>query len=121
MDVPLGKADVVVCDGFVGNVLMKFAEGLGLAVVQYLKARVSREGPEVASELLRELTNLTNLVEHRGGGPLLGLNGVAVVGHGRSRAPSVTAAIDMACMALERGLVDMMRRELTQVQQRVQV
>ena len=121
IDIPLAKADVVVCDGFVGNILLKFSEGLGLAVVEHLKARLSDKTPEIAREFLEELSNLTNFVEHMGGGPLLGLNGIAIVGHGRSKASSVTAAIGIARFALERSLVDMMRQELAQVQQRVQV
>ncbi|MDP6102675.1 MAG: phosphate acyltransferase PlsX [Dehalococcoidia bacterium] len=119
MDVPLGKANVVVCDGFVGNILMKFAEGLGTAVVEYLRARAPNGVDRMAGELLGELANLTNYVEHLGGGPLLGLNGVAIVGHGRSKAPSVTAAIDMACIALERNLVELMGRELALVRMNV--
>jgi glycerol-3-phosphate acyltransferase PlsX len=120
IDVPLGNVDVVVCDGFVGNILMKFAEGLGMAVVEYVKANLPRGAEQAAGGILGELGNLTNFVEHMGGGPLLGLNGVAIVGHGRSKAPSVTAAINMARTALELGLVEMMRRDLAQVQQRVQ-
>ena len=120
VDVPLGKADVVVCDGFVGNILMKFAEGLGMAVLEYLKARIPEEARGMAGGLMAELSRLTNPVEHMGGGPLLGLNGVAIVGHGRSKAPSVTAAIDMAREVLESGLVEMMRRDLAQVQSRMQ-
>ena len=54
-----------------------------------------------------------------GGGPLLGLNGVAIVGHGRSKAASVTAAIGVACTALERGLVELMSQELASVRLRV--
>ena len=119
IDVPLGNADVVVCDGFVGNILMKFAEGLGMAVVEYVKASLPRGAEQAAGGILGELGNLTNFVEHMGGGPLLGLNGVAIVGHGRSKAPSVTAAINMAHTALELRLVEMMRRDLAQVQQRV--
>jgi glycerol-3-phosphate acyltransferase PlsX len=120
MDIPLGKADVVVCDGFVGNVLMKFAEGLGMAVVEYLKARAPRGAEKMTVDLLGELANLTNYVEHMGGGPLLGLNGVAIVGHGRSKAASVTAAIGMARTALERGLVELMSQGLAQVRLKVQ-
>ena len=119
MDIPLGKADVVVCDGFVGNILMKFAEGLGMAVVDYLKDRAPEGAEKMTSDLLGELANLTNYVEHIGGGPLLGLNGIAIVGHGRSKASSITAAIGMACTALEQGLVEMMRQELASVRLRV--
>lgn len=115
VDIPLGKANVVVCDGFVGNVLMKFTEGLGMAVVEYLKSSVPNGYDKITGELLMKLSDLTNYVEYIGGGPLLGLNGVAIVGHGRSKAPSVTAAIDLARVSLERGLVDSMRKELTGV------
>lgn len=119
VDVPLGKTNVVVCDGFVGNILMKFSEGLGMAVINYVKDKAQGMPQKEAGGLVRELANLTNYVEYMGGGPLLGLNGVAVVGHGRSKAASVTAAIGLARTALERGLVDMMDEELTKVRPRV--
>ena len=119
VDVPLGRADVVVCDGFVGNILMKFAEGLGMAVVQYLRRAAGTSEDNREGALLEKLSQLTNYVEHMGGGPLLGLNGVAIVGHGRSMAASVTAAIGMARTALERDLVGRMDRELARVRRQV--
>ena len=118
VDVPLGRADVVVCDGFVGNILMKFAEGLGMAVVEYLRSSAGGDASQ-AGPLLQKLSLLTNYVEHMGGGPLLGLNGVGIVGHGRSRAASVTAGIEMARMSLERDLVGMMSSELARVRRQV--
>ncbi len=122
MDVPLGRADVVVCDGFVGNILMKFAEGLGMAVVKYLRGVAgSGDGNRDGQQLLERLSQLTNYVEHMGGGPLLGLNGVAIVGHGRSMAASVTAGIEMARTSLERDLVGTMSRELARVRGQVKV
>ena len=120
VDVPLGRADVVVCDGFVGNILMKFTEGLGMAVVDYLKSKIPPEAAGMAGAILGELSRLTNAVEHVGGGPLLGLNGVAIVGHGRSKAASVASAIEMARNALELGFVETMRRDLAEVQSRMQ-
>ena len=119
VDVPLGKADVVVCDGFVGNILMKFAEGLGMAVVQYFKDFFSGTHSDLGEEVLGELSKLTNSVEHMGGGPLLGLDGVAIVGHGRSKAASVSAAVDMACRVLNTDLVNSMKYDLQEVRQRV--
>ena len=118
-DVPLGRADVIVCDGFVGNILMKFAEGLGMAVVEYLRnAAGAGEGSRDGS-LLEKLSLLTNYAEHVGGGPLLGLNGVAIVGHGRSMASSVTAGIEMARTSLERDLLGRMSREMARVRAQV--
>ena len=119
VDVPLGRADVVVCDGFVGNILMKFAEGLGMAVVGYLRSAAGSGEGSRDGLLIEKLSQLTNYVEHMGGGPLLGLNGVGIVGHGRSKAASVTAGIEMARMALQRDLVGTMSRELARVRREV--
>ena len=79
-DVYSGEADVIVCDGFTGNVALKISEGL----------------VEVIEGLLRiELSVITDYTEH-GGAPLLGVNGVAIVGHGRSSARAVRNGILMA-------------------------
>ncbi|MEW6182763.1 MAG: phosphate acyltransferase PlsX [Bacillota bacterium] len=86
-DVFNGRADVVVCDGFVGNVLLKAGEGL----VQVL---------QTAYPALRRL----DYAEY-GGAPLLGVSGVVVVAHGSSRARAVKNAIRVAVEAVESGLV----------------
>jgi len=79
-DVYRGQADVIVCDGFTGNVALKISEGL----------------IEVISGLLsEELSVMTDYAEY-GGAPLLGVNGVAIVGHGRSSAKAVRNAVVMA-------------------------
>lgn len=121
VDVPLGKADVVVCDGFVGNILMKFAEGLGMAVVKYVESEGGDTQDILADKLLKSLSNLTNFVEYMGGGPLLGLNGVAIVGHGRSKATSVSAAIRMAKVVLDQHLVQLMEEDLSIAQRNVEI
>jgi glycerol-3-phosphate acyltransferase PlsX len=79
-DVYRGLADVIVCDGFTGNVALKISEGL----VDVIEGMMSRE-----------LSVLTDYAEH-GGAPLLGVNGVAIVGHGRSSAKAVRNAVLMA-------------------------
>ena len=79
-DVYRGQADVIVCDGFTGNVALKISEGL----------------VEVIEGLLRiELSAITDYAEY-GGAPLLGVNGVAIVGHGRSSAKAVRNGILLA-------------------------
>lgn len=109
----LDKADVAVCDGFVGNVLLKFAEGLGVALALQLPLLL---GGYLSSDAMRKVTRdlaaLTNAVELSGGGPLFGVDGVVVVGHGRSRANTVAEAINMAKHAVDVDLVEAMRREL---------
>jgi glycerol-3-phosphate acyltransferase PlsX len=79
-DVYRGQADVIVCDGFTGNVALKISEGL-IEVIEGL--------------LSEELSVITDYAEY-GGAPLLGVNGVAIVGHGRSSAKAVRNAVAMA-------------------------
>ena len=115
-DLFLDRADVVVCDGFIGNVLMKFGEGMSLALIKQLRKLLDGRFPaEELDRLEQEVYTLTNAVERAGGGPLLGVDGIVVVGHGRSRASSVTGAIEMARSTVEMGLVESMRRELAKV------
>lgn len=111
-DLPLGKAEVVVCDGFVGNIVMKLAEGLGEALANWLRQRLPDRG-----ELAQEIYAMLNVVEHHGGGPLFGVKGIAVVGHGRSRAPAIARAIHTAKRCIEVGLVAAMEQELARLPQ----
>ena len=114
----LDKADVVVCDGFVGNVLLKFAEGLGVALSQRLPLFLGEHlSPQAMRKVAGDLSALTNTVELSGGGPLFGVEGVVVVGHGRSRAAMVVEAVRMAKRAVDVGLVETMRREMAAIRQ----
>jgi glycerol-3-phosphate acyltransferase PlsX len=79
-DVYRGHADVIVCDGFTGNVALKISEGLVDLIEGLLKT---------------ELSAITAYSEH-GGAPLLGVNGVAIVGHGRSSAEAVRHGVLLA-------------------------
>ena len=105
-EVFLDKADVVVCDGFVGNVLLKFTEGLAEAAAHFLAASL---GPE--SEAVRQISGLAAAAEH-GGGPLFGVNGVAVVGHGRTQAEGIAASIKLAAHCVDVDLVTHLREDL---------
>ncbi len=112
LDLFLDKADVVVCDGFVGNVLLKFAEGMGSAIGRWLpEALKAHLPPGVTGSLGSLLEGVTNLAEV-GGAPLFGVNGVVVIGHGRARAAGVGGVISMAKRVWESDLVEAMQREL---------
>ena len=111
-EVFLDKADVVVCDGFVGNVLLKYTEGLGHAAARYLSEALGPDAPAV--QHLRGLTS----VSEGAGGPLFGVNGTVIIGHGRSRAESIAGSIAMAQRLLEVRLVENMREELALVLRR---
>jgi glycerol-3-phosphate acyltransferase PlsX len=119
-DLPRGAADVVVCDGFVGNVVMKFMEGLGEALASHLRERLQRLlAPGELEAVAREVRDLLNRAEQSGGGPLFGVKRVAVVGHGRARAPAVASAIGTARHAVELGLPGKMEAELARLRQRM--
>ena len=112
MDFFTGKADVIVCDGFVGNILLKYTEGLGTATAGYLKSALVGKVPSDALEaLVSQVWEVSNLGKKMGG-PLFGLNGTIVVGHGASEAEGVAGAIDTARRCVEMKLVDSFREEL---------
>lgn len=108
-DLFAGQADVVVCDGFTGNIVLKVGEGL----VDTLETMLKREvGQSVASRMARWLvgrhfTRLKARVDagERGGAPLLGVNGVVVVGHGRSDARTIRNGIASAARLVEGRMV----------------
>ena len=92
--------DVVVCDGFVGNAVLKTCEGLSKSVMRWLKVAFSRNAFRMAGGILAqkafvELKAIGNYEEY-GGAPLLGVNGVCVIGHGSSSPLAVRNAIRFA-------------------------
>jgi len=117
MDVAAGKVNVVVCDGFVGNILVKFCEGLGKAIGQWLagelkEAAAAEDADRVSSRLVRLMSPATVL----GGGPLLGVNGVVSVAHGGSRAEQIVGTIENTRLALESDFVGKLKAELEKAQ-----
>ena len=100
-DVTNGKVDVVVCDGFVGNVILKFAEGLAEVILNLLKDAIKNSGffPKVATMLvlpaLSGLKKKLDVAEY-GGAPLLGVDGTFIICHGNSKAKEIYSAIRVA-------------------------
>jgi len=120
MDIPRGKANVIVCDGFVGNILVKFCEGLGRLVSKWLVPKlVDSLSTDDAEKIANKLYGLISPGVVMGGGPLLGVDGVAAVAHGSSRAPQIVGTIKQAKLAVESGFVNTLRAELEQVQARL--
>ncbi|WP_298616297.1 phosphate acyltransferase PlsX [uncultured Thermosynechococcus sp.] len=104
-DVLSGKFDVVVCDGFIGNVLLKFAESLGSVLVQILREELPRGwrgqlGTALLRPNLRKIKQRIDHAEH-GGGLLLGVDGICIISHGSSQAPSIFNAIRLAREAVD--------------------
>lgn len=95
-----GQVDIVVCDGFVGNVALKLSEGLAISIGRMLKRELtrgifSRIGALLAIKAFKRFKKLTDYAEY-GGAPLLGLNGIVIVCHGSSPAKAIENAVDMA-------------------------
>ena len=105
-----GKVDVVVCDGFIGNLILKFSENLASNIVNMLKTELKRNPVTKLGALLLSpsLTNLKKLVDYEeyGGAPLLGLVGVCYKAHGRAKAKSIKNAIRVAAEEAEEKIVD---------------
>lgn len=100
-----GKADVIVCDGFVGNLILKFAESFAGYIFQMLKTELfkgilSKIGLVfLMPALFRMRKKIT--VDEYGGAPLLGINGIVFKAHGRSRAQAIKNAIRETVEAVE--------------------
>lgn len=96
-----GVVDVIVCDGFAGNVVLKVAEGMGELIL----------GGVTDEETRRKLYKKFDYTEY-GGAPLLGVRGVCIIGHGRSCAKAVANAIRVAKIAVEQGMVQRIEEAL---------
>ena len=95
-----GRMDVVVCDGFVGNIVLKFYESMGRIVTRLLQ----RESPElIGSEQIAPLMRFLDYSEY-GGAPLLGVKGVSIICHGSSSAAAIKNAIHRAVESVRGGL-----------------
>ena len=107
-DIPFGAADVVVCDGFVGNVVLKLSEGLAETLIEMLRAQMTSSLPNklaagVLRPGLRKVFGRLDYAEY-GGVPLLGVNGSAIIAHGRSNAKAIKNALRVARQTAETGV-----------------
>jgi glycerol-3-phosphate acyltransferase PlsX len=104
-----GPIDVVVCDGFVGNAVLKFYESIGPLVTTVIR---KRSPALLASPELRRVMQFLNYSEY-GGAPLLGVRGVAIIEHGASTAGAIKGAIKCAVMSVRQGLSAHTAAEMT--------
>jgi phosphate acyltransferase len=111
--------DVVVCDGFVGNVVLKVSEGLGEMVFGLLKREARRRPLAAAGFLLAKgaFTGFRKQVDYSeyGGAPLLGVKGACLVGHGRSNAKAIRNAVRVAHAYATRGVIDHIEERLARL------
>ena len=115
-DLMHNPADVVVCDGFVGNILMKLTEGLGGEIAKHLSSKLnSKLNPDDIEEISNEIYNMHNVAETKGGGPLFGVNGVSIIGHGKAKSDTVSRAIQTAKWCVEIDLVSKLKSGLSAI------
>ena len=115
-EIMAGAVDVVVCDGFTGNVVLKTMEGTAGAIVDLLRASLrsslrAKLGAALAMPALRAMGKRIDYAEY-GGVPVLGVNGVLVNCHGRSKARAIAQALRLAERMARQDLVGAIGREL---------
>ncbi len=112
-----GEADVVVTDGFTGNVLLKSSEAVARLIQDMMKEKIMSASPlvQLGGLIIRPaLRSLRTLLDpsQEGAAPLLGVNGLVFIGHGRSEALAVQNAIRVAKQAVEAGVLAAIRDEI---------
>lgn len=122
VDIPKGTADVVVCSGFVGNVVVKMLEGvsetvMALARYAYKEKLLWRAALGMLSGGINRLKALTDWQEY-GGAPLLGFDRLFIKAHGRSGARAIANAVKVAAKAVQSGLSDDIRARIAEFEHR---
>jgi len=117
-DIPKGIADVVVCDGFVGNIILKFGEGVAEMIFKLVRRELKAHPIAWASlpflwPMLKGLNKKLDYSEY-GAAPLLGVEGICFIGHGGSNAKAIKNGIRTAACFAERGVNQEITAEIAQ-------
>ena len=107
------QVDVLICDGFVGNILLKSTEGLGKRIAKNVLEKTGNK------DLYNEIYQKTNILEFYGGGPIYGINGVSIIGHGSSNIPTITNAIKTARMIIENDWVEKQQKAIKKIRSEI--
>lgn len=116
-DVFSGSVDVIVCDGFIGNVALKISEGVAQHIASVLKKALkstiaSQVGYVLSRSAYKDFRRKIDYSEY-GGAPLLGVRGIAVIGHGRSNANAIKNAVRVAAELADTRVNERIERELS--------
>ena len=108
------RCDVAICDGFVGNIILKFVEGLAEGLFRTIGREFDDEAPNVRERLSQTLDRVWRQHDYRryGGAPLLGINGICVICHGRSNELAVRNAVSVARRFVKQGFNDLIVERL---------
>jgi len=115
-DIVKGKADVIVCDGFVGNILLKFGEGVAEEFVNLFREEILKYPFRKMALLLlrgafRDIKKKVDYAEY-GGAPLLGVDGCAIICHGSSNAKAISNSIRVAAEFMEKRINQQIKESL---------
>ncbi|MBS5717985.1 MAG: phosphate acyltransferase PlsX, partial [Megasphaera micronuciformis] len=116
-DITEGIVDVVVCDGFVGNVILKFGEGIALFIMQLVKDSIrkggilAKLGAMAVMPAFKHLKKRLDFTEY-GGAPLLGVDGSFIICHGSSKAKTIRHAVRVAGELVEEDVVGHIRSSI---------
>ncbi|MBQ8971195.1 MAG: phosphate acyltransferase PlsX [Lachnospiraceae bacterium] len=115
-EIPYGKADVIVCEAFVGNVILKFYEGVGTAMLDVMKEGLmsslrSKIGALLIKPALKSSLKKFDASEY-GGAPLLGLNGLVVKAHGSAKEKEITIAIKQCAIFNRQNINEKINEQL---------
>jgi phosphate acyltransferase len=114
-----GRCHVVVCEGFVGNVVLKVTEGMAALATHYVKQFLVANGSPIGDRIQRELEGKTDFSSY-GGAILLGVNGICIICHGRSGRRALANATIMAARYTEARVVDGIITELASNENKIQ-
>lgn len=114
-NIPFGEADVIVCDGFVGNTILKFAEGLSKTLVDIIKSEITKGAYKIAAAMLvKPFRNVKKYfdADEVGGAPFIGLKSLVVKAHGSSNAKAFKNAIRQCVLFKEADIVGKIQDKL---------
>lgn len=115
-----GAANVVVCDGFVGNVVLKSVEGLGREIAAWLRRELATVvPPDRLADVINRLIEWTNPIDLHGSLPLLGVRGAVVMAHGASDRHAIEAAIGQAVQAVRGRFAETLQAALAETRARL--
>jgi glycerol-3-phosphate acyltransferase PlsX len=120
-DLPKGECDVIVCDGFVGNIILKLTEGLALGILKLLKQKftagaIPKMGALLLSGKLKELKSEFDYSEY-GGAPILGVKGALIKIHGSSNSNAVKNAILKGIPYAETNVVQIIQNSVLELEE----
>jgi len=108
------KVDVVICDGFVGNILLKTTESLGKKIAKEILDKTGNK------DLSDDIFNKTNILSASyGGGPIFGINGIAIIGHGSSKVSTIVNAIKTAKLTIENNWVEKQQTAIKKIRSEI--